>query len=132
MPPSRLLPCMAAPVPNSWKARCFSSMVPETHLATPSSAGWSAIFTGILPRTAMALSRFEPMTAPIPVRPATSFRSLTMQAKRTRFSPAGPIWATRMRGSPSSARIASSTSPVIFPQRCAASRISTAPSLIQR
>src|SRR3970282_375996 len=52
MPPSRLLPCMAAPVPNSWKARCFSSMVPETHLATPSSAGWSAILTGILPRTA--------------------------------------------------------------------------------
>src|SRR2546422_6909389 len=83
MPPSRLLPCMAAPVPNSWKARCFSSMVPETHLATPSRDGWSAIFTGILPRTAMALSRFDPMTAPIPVRPATSFSSLAMQAKRS-------------------------------------------------
>ena len=123
---------MAAPVPNSWKARWFWSMVDETHLAMAVSPLGSAIFTGILPRTAMALSRFDPMTAPRPVRPATSFRSLAMQAKRTRFSPPGPIWATRMRGSPSSSRMASSTSPVMRPQRWAASRISTAPSLIQR
>ncbi len=123
---------MAAPVPNSWKARCFSSIVPDTHLAIARSPGWSAIFTGILPRTAIALRRFDPITAPMPVRPATSFRSLAMHANRTRFSPAGPIVATRMRGSPSSARIASSTSPVILPQRRPASRISTAASAIQR
>ena len=44
---------MAAPVPNSWNARCFSSIVPETHLAMASSPGWSAILTGTLPRTAI-------------------------------------------------------------------------------
>jgi hypothetical protein len=86
---------MAAPVPNSWKARCFSSRVPDTHLATDISPVWSAIFTGVLPRTAIALSRLLPITRRDPVRPATSLSSLAMHAKRTRFSPAGPIWATR-------------------------------------
>ena len=71
---------MAAPVPNSWKARWFCSIVEDTHLAMAVSAFWSAIFTGILPRTAMALRRLLPITAPMPVRPATSFRSLAMQA----------------------------------------------------
>ena len=52
----------------------------DTHLAMAVSPFWSAIFTGILPRTAMALRRLLPITAPMPVRPATSFRSLAMQA----------------------------------------------------
>jgi len=50
------------------------------------SPGWSAIFTGILPRTRW----LEPLRAhdgAHPGTPATSFSSLAMQAKRTRFSP---------------------------------------------
>ena len=39
----------------------------------------------------MAFSFLLPITAPMPVRPATSLSSLAMHAKRTRFSPAGPI-----------------------------------------
>ena len=44
------------------------------------------------PATETAFKRFEPMTAPTPVRPAMrSFE--TMPANRTLFSPAGPITA---------------------------------------
>ena len=47
----------------------------------------------LLPRTAIALSFFEPITAPIPVRPACRPKSCETQAMLTLFSPAGPIRA---------------------------------------
>ena len=56
--------------------------------------------TGRLPRTAMALMFFDPMTAPIPERPLTRLPLDTSAAKRTRFSPATPIDATWMSQSP--------------------------------
>ena len=40
------------------------------------------------------------MTAPTPLRPAARCLSFMMQAKRTSFSPAGPMHATRKRGNP--------------------------------
>ena len=86
----------------------------------------------ILPRTAMARRFLEPMTAPKPQRPLKCFSSLVMLAYNTPFSPAGPIWATRMRSSFSSLRIASCTSPVILPHRWEASFSSYCPSWIHR
>ena len=55
-----------------------------------------------------------------------------MAAKRTRFSPAGPIWAISTFWSPSSSLMSASTSPVTLPQRCLAGRSSALPSLSQR
>ena len=50
---------MAAPVPNSWNARCFSSIVPETHFAMALSPfACSATFTFVFPRTAIAFTGF--------------------------------------------------------------------------
>ena len=46
----------------------------------------------------MAFRFFDPMTAPGPVRPACLPPSLLMLANLTRFSPAGPMQATRVRG----------------------------------
>ena len=46
----------------------------------------------------MALRFFEPITAPTPDRPAARPMSLITQAKRTRFSPAGPMQATLASG----------------------------------
>ena len=40
---------------------------------------------------ATALTRLEPNTAPMPVRPLECLRSLMTQAYRTSFSPAGPV-----------------------------------------
>ena len=48
-----------------------------------------------------------------------------MQAKRTRFSPAGPMQATRVFGTPSSERMPSSVSDTVLPQKGRASRSST-------
>ena len=61
-----------------------------------------------LPRTAIAFSRFAPITAPAPVRPARR-PSLAIAASRTPCSPAAPIAATR--NGPSSARRRSAVSP---------------------
>ena len=82
----------------------------------------SATATFFVPRTAMALRFFEPITAPMPPRPATSFRSLTTSAYLTRFSPPPRSGLTRRNRSPCSARSVSSTSPVSRPQIFEASR----------
>ena len=54
------------------------------------SGSWIGTF--LRPKAMIALRFLEPITAPVPARPAT--RSwLTMAAKRTLFSPAGPMTA---------------------------------------
>jgi hypothetical protein len=58
------------------------------------------------PRTAMAFNFFDPITAPIPVLPAASPVSVIRQAKRTKFSPPGPMHTILISGSPSSRWIA--------------------------
>jgi len=84
-----------------------------------------------LPRTAIARRSLLPITAPIPQRPLKCLRSLTILAKRTSFSPAGPHCSTRTLLSSSSWRISSSTSPVSLPQSLSAERSSALPSLIE-
>ena len=54
----------------------------------------SAIGIVPLPRQTTAFRRLLPITAPIPVRPTKSCLLLAMAAKRTRFSPAGPMERT--------------------------------------
>jgi hypothetical protein len=72
------------------------------------------------------------MTAPTPERPAARWRSFTMPAKRTPFSPARPIAATRICGSWWARWISSSVCQTVFPQRDEASRSSAFPSVIRR
>jgi hypothetical protein len=84
-----------------------------------------------VPRTAMAFRFFEPITAPMPPRPAARMSS-RMMAYEVRFSPASPITATRIASSPTSWRIISCALKGFFPQRWEASRISTRSSSIQR
>ncbi len=67
-------------------------------------ASMSATLMVPLPRTAIAFRFLEPMTAPVPVRPAMRPSSLAMQAKRTIFSPAGPMAEMRTSSEPSSLR----------------------------
>ena len=74
---------------------CMSARIRQT--AFMNAAG-SATRTPPVPRTAMALRFFEPMTAPTPLRPAARCLSFMMQAKRTSFSPPGPMHATRKPG----------------------------------
>src|SRR2546425_10579113 len=64
----------------------------------PNSSG-SAHCTAPVPRTAIALTFFEPITAPTPERPAARDLSLMTQATRLRVSPAGPIPLMRAEGS---------------------------------
>jgi hypothetical protein len=92
---------------------CMSSRIFQT--AFMKAAG-SATRTPPVPRTAMALRFFEPITAPTPLRPAARCLSFMMQAKRTSFSPPGPMQATRRPGIPSSRRSPSSVSPTSRPQ----------------
>src|SRR5437879_8434226 len=56
----------------------------------PNSSG-SAHCTAPVPRTTMALTFFDPITAPTPERPAARDLSLMTQATRFKFSPAGPM-----------------------------------------
>jgi hypothetical protein len=63
-------------------------------LAAASTACGSATAHFVPARTATALSRLEPITAPSPPRPAWRPSCETV-AKRTSRSPAGPIAATR-------------------------------------
>ena len=78
------------------------------------------------------MRRFAPITAPIPVRPLARLTMFMMAAKRTRFSPAGPIWATSALGSPTSSLRRRSASAVTLPQRWLAGRSSAWPSWSQR
>ena len=94
------------------------------------SAG-RAMLTSLVPRTAIALRRLSPMTAPIPPRLALDL-PCSIDAKNTRFSPARPMEATWALGSSSSWRIASAVSSEPFPLRWDASRISTLSLLIHR
>src|SRR5260370_628917 len=83
------------------------SFLRTARIACMNSAG-RATLTPRVPRTATAFRFFEPITAPTPDRPAARCLSLMMQAKRTRFSPAGPMQAMRVFGTPTSSRMPSS------------------------
>ncbi len=83
------------------------------------------------PRTAIAFRFLSPITAPTPRRLALD-RPCSMEAKKTRFSPARPMEATAAFGSFSSWRISSAVSSVPRPRKCVASRISTLSSWIHR
>jgi len=58
---------------------------------------------------------------------STSFPSFAIQAKRTRFSPAGPMLLTHTLRSPCSSLRASSVSKASLPQRCLALLSSNSP-----
>jgi hypothetical protein len=80
--------------------------------------------TSFEPLTTSALTRLSPMTAPPPSRLALE-RPCSMEAVKTRFSPARPIDATWAKGWLSSSRISVAVSSDPFPFKWAASRIST-------
>ena len=83
------------------------------------------------PLSTIAFSFFAPITAPIPKRWAWWVRPLTMLAKRTVFSPAGPItaiWASL----PNRLSRSSVALSVVSPHCAAASKNVTAPSSIRR
>ena len=79
-----------------------------------------------VPRTTIAFRFLEAMTRPRPVRPKARLLMFMIDAKRTPFSPDAPIWITSAFGSPTSALIFFSISPVLrsVPHKCAASRSS--------
>ena len=93
------------------------------------SVSWIAFFPEPLAPTAFRF--FDPMTAPIPVRPAAWCRSCMTQALTTKRSPARPIAAQRALSSPTSALRASSICTTSLPHTFFASRISTSSSVIQ-
>ncbi len=86
----------------------------------------SPILTPFVPLTTIALRFFDPMTAPTPLRPAALWSSFIMLAKRTLFSPAGPMHATLASGS-CLARSAPVVSGTFLPQRSDASQSSAVP-----
>ncbi len=89
----------------------------------------SAMATEASPRRAIALRFLAPITAPRPRRPTTR-RSLTMQASRDSFSPAGPMHEMRTFWSCSLSLMTCWQSPLCSPQSSSASRNVTLPSLI--
>jgi hypothetical protein len=93
--PSRLKVSRLLTVPSS---RYFSVAGPndrcESCLLYRISSSGRANSTCLSPRTAMAFKFFEPITAPLPPRPAWR-PSCDTVANRTRFSPAGPMAAIR-------------------------------------
>ncbi len=96
--------------------------------APPSRAG-SAIATSPRPRSATALSRFAPNTAPVPPRPAWR-PSFSTAAKRTPRSPATPIAQTRSERSPYASRSAFVVSRADSPRkRDASSKRTSSPSI---
>ena len=76
-----------------------------------------AMLMSLVPRTAIALRFLSPMTAPQPRRLQLE-RPCSMEAKKTRFSPARPMEATAAVGSSSSWRMTSADSSVPKPARC--------------
>ena len=92
-------------------------------------ASGRATVTEPVPRTAMAFSFLEPITVPMPPRPAARCLSFMMAEKRQPVSPAGAMQAMR-NSSPSSSRSRSVVSNTSLPHRWAASRSSTVPSLM--
>jgi hypothetical protein len=114
------------PMPGLASCSSFS------RLTRPRNSAGMAGFGVALPRTTTALRRLLPMTAPMPVRPLARLAMFMMAAKRTRFSPAGPIWAISTLASPSSSFRSRSTSPVTLPQRWPAGRSSARPSCSHR
>ena len=103
------------------------------HFASLPRALTSAIgIFRFVPRTTTALRFLEPMTAPMPVRPLARLPMLMIAARRTPFSPAGPIAATSTFGSSSSSLSRSVVSDVVLPHRWPAGRSSASPSWIHR
>ncbi len=93
-------------------------------LARLFSRSSSAIVIFCVPRTATAFRFLDPITAPSPHLPAARCKSLITHANLTKFSPPGPIAATRMRSSRCSLRMVSWTSPVILRHKWLAPHIS--------
>lgn len=93
------------------------------------SLGWGIL--SWVPTTTMALSFLLPATAPVPPRPAARSSLLIQLAKRTRFSPAGPM-AITSASSPCRSRRMRQVSWVVLPQRSEASWMETSPSFTRR
>ena len=92
----------------------------DRSLPTRSNCSRSKTGAGLRPLTAMAFRFFDPITAPVPVRPACLPPSLAMLANLTPFSPAGPMQATLNRR-PSLSRTVCSVFDVPNPNRSDAS-----------
>jgi len=76
----------------------------------------------------MALTFFDPSTAPMPARPEFRDQSALTQANRTRPSPAGPIAATLTSCVPRRSLTIPSASRQVFPASSGAGRIWTSSS----
>ncbi len=126
-------PGIMAQVPISWKNEYqgFFFISGKYFLRKWSNFSFSTTGTFFLPRTARALRPFDPMTAPIPERPAARPLFVITADIKEILSPAGPIQATR-RSLPCSPFNRSSVSWVSFPQINCASRSSALPSSIKR
>ena len=117
-----------------WKLSSSSSAIQSPHpllvaisvwmrwVISNSSAGF-AILMSLVPRTAIAFSRLSPMMTPTP-RAALAWL-WSIEAMKTRFSPASPIAATWTFWSFNSLLSRSPVSVVPLPLKCVASRIST-------
>ncbi len=86
----------------------------------------------LCPRTTIAFSFLEPITAPTPPLAAARWPLFIMAENFTRFSPAGPIDAICTCLSPNSSVKIFSVSLTLFPQTCEASFNSTLSSSIRR
>ena len=102
----------------------------RTSLQSSRNSPGLARLISLVPRTAIAFTPFEPMTAPMPSRLALDL-PCSIDAVNTLFSPARPIAATWAIGSFSSLRINSCVSTAPLPARWAASRISILSLFIQ-
>jgi len=99
---------------------------PAQASAIASTPAASATETPESPRIAIAFRFFAPMTAPTPPRPAC-LPSLLIVAKRTRFSPAKPIAATRASDAFTAVRTKASVDAALRPRQAAASPKTTRP-----
>ena len=120
---------MAAPVPYSLRPNGLLRIRSTSFFASSLTPSGSAISGGLLPLTATPFSLLEPIIAPIPLRPAAWFRSLTTHASLESLSPAGPMSAVLAWSSPTSSLILSWHSATSRPQRPEASLSSASPSL---
>ncbi len=91
-------------------------MYSRTSLHSSMNSLGRATLTSLVPRTTTALSPLSPMTAPMPWRLALE-RPCSMEAKKTRFSPARPMAATWTRGSFNSLAMSSAVSTAPLPCR---------------
>ncbi len=113
------VPYLGSPCPvTAFSASTFLAAT----VAFMNAAGSLTLPTPLVPRTAMALRFFEPITVPTPERPAARCRSFTTAAYRQPVSPAGPMPETRTCGSWNLFLSQASVSHVDLPQIAEASR----------